>query len=110
MHIVQIRGHKDPTWMLLPYMVVDEEIDRIIATWPPHWRLGFKSILVDLVGTSIVSNTPTPLDTAKNSEVRGLKGSAGMKDVTHGAEQESQHDMDTEGLYAQGVDSPRGMK
>lgn len=36
MHNVQIQGRKDPTWTSLPYMVDDEEIDRLIAQWPPH--------------------------------------------------------------------------
>lgn len=36
MHNVQIRGRKDPAWVSLLYMVIDEEIDHLIATCPPY--------------------------------------------------------------------------
>ena len=80
MHNVQIRGHKDPTWVSFPYMVTDEEIDRLIVTWPPHWKLGFKSGTKEIVGTSTMKVTPP--DTIKET---GGKGKGIGKEVDPGS-------------------------
>ena len=43
---------------MLPYMVADEEIDNVIALWPPHWKLGFKTGVKGTEGTSTPKVTP----------------------------------------------------
>ena len=43
MHQVQIRSLASQTWTELPYMVPDEEIDLLIALWPPAWKKGLPS-------------------------------------------------------------------
>ena len=109
MHNVQIRGRKDPAWMSLPYMVTDEEMDRLIATWPLHWRLGFKS--TGTTGTASTSAAPketTPANTVKETGVRDAERGTRTnvpKDATQGMEQESQQDMETEGLDGQSARS-----
>ena len=65
MHNVQIRGRKDPGWVSLLYMVADEEVDRLIATCQPHWKLGFKSGTQDTADVS--AKKTTPLDTTKET-------------------------------------------
>ena len=36
MHNVEIFARKVKAWTSLPYMVSDEEIDNVIALWPPN--------------------------------------------------------------------------
>lgn len=114
MHNVQIQGCKDPSWMPLPYMVTDEEINRLITTWPPHWRLGFKSSgTMGTAGTSAAPKETTLVDTIKETGVRDIEGATRIdvpKDVTQGMEQESQQDMETKELDGQSAVSPRGTK
>ena len=47
-------------------MVADEEIDFLITTWPPHWKLGFKSGTQDIAGTG--TKKVTPPDTTKETK------------------------------------------
>ena len=59
MHNVQIKAHKDKAWTSLPYMVADEEIDNIIALWPPNWKIGFKTGVKGVERTSTSKFTPS---------------------------------------------------
>ena len=73
---VQIRGCKDLAWVSLPYMVADEEIDHLIATWHPHWKLGFKSGMKDTARRSTAKVTLP--DTTKETKGQGKSTRKGV--------------------------------
>ena len=58
LHNVQIRAHKEKAWNSLPYMVMDEEIDNVIALWPPNWKISFKIGAKSIGGTNTSHVTP----------------------------------------------------
>ena len=79
MHNFQVTSHKDPAWVPLPYMVTDEDIDRLIATWPPQWKIGFKSGVMGIAGASAPKVNPTTTKeqggSSKGSDKAGNVGS-----------------------------------
>ena len=54
MHHVRIRSLANKTWMELPYMVADEEIDLLISLWPLAWKKG----LTNTPGETIAPHQP----------------------------------------------------
>lgn len=60
-------------------MATDEDIDRVVATWPPQWKIGFKSGAVATAGASATKVTPTTTreigGSSKGIEKEGSVGS-----------------------------------
>lgn len=48
----KFKATKDFSCVSLPYMVQDEEIDNVIALWPPNWKINFKTGAKGTEGTS----------------------------------------------------------
>lgn len=93
MHSVHIRAHKDHTQYNLSYIATEAEIDQLIATWPPAWKLGFKSSALVIVGTSRKDTAPKDTvlaSTTKETKVCSTEKTTmkeNPKDATKGAEQ-----------------------
>lgn len=58
LHNVQIIAHKEKSWTSLPYMMIDEEINNVIAFLPPNWKIDFKNSAKGIGGTSTSQVTP----------------------------------------------------
>ena len=104
-------------------MVAEEEIDNVIALWPPNWKIGFKTGMKGTEGTITVKVIPPVIikDTRGPSKSIGKDmGTATQKDVQQkhttekDAEVETQldlpPDLGTKGLDAGGTASPRATK
>lgn len=121
MHNIQVRICKNTIWASLPYMVADEEIDCLIATWPPQWKVGFKSGAMDTARMRATKVTPptTAKETGglhKGTEKEGNVGSQKdsqqknntQKDVEAETQTDSQSDPSIEALDAGGTIFPPG--
>ena len=61
-------------------MVVDEEIDNVIALWPLAWKIGFKSSARGTAGTSM-TQVPPPVITKEIRSTGKDSGVATKKDT-----------------------------
>ena len=76
MHNVQIKACKDSTWYTLSYMVMEGEVDQVVATWINAWKIGFGSTQSVMPSTSrkyIALKDTTKLRTEIGAEKTGRK-------------------------------------
>ena len=95
-------------------MATEAEINQLVTTWPPTWKLGFKSstpVTASTSGKDVASKDTILPITMKETKLRSMEKITTKetpKDATKGAEQESQQDEGIEGLGGEGAESPRG--
>lgn len=108
MHNLKIRARTYPAWYSLPYMVTEAEMDQVIATWPPAWKIGLKSIIP--VTTSTSGRDTIPKGTAPQTTTKDTKMHSNRKETTKDTNketaQEPEQDIETGGVNGEGADSP----
>ena len=99
MHHIQICSLKNKTWTTLPYMVIEREIDEVIARWPPTWKICFKTPVKSTAGTSAAIGGPSRT-TKKDVRAAATKNippkQPPNKDTTAGTQDDS-HDTNVGG-------------
>ena len=122
MHNVQIKVRKDSTWYTLPYMVIEVEVDQVVATWPNAWKVRIGSTQPITLSTSGKHATPkdkTKLHTETGTEKRDRKDTQAEAEKEPKAEKDKEQDLGGEqemelkgldGKNGDGAKSPCGTK